>query len=181
MKIGYARVSREEQNLDRQITALNEVGCELIYADKIGGAHEKRPELDKMLEVLQPGDCVVIQKLDRLGRSLEHLIGLVKKFKGNGVAFVSLTDHIDTNTAVGELIFHVLGAVAQFEKVLIKERVKDGLKQARVNGKILGPPKKDFSEEVKRFEEVKDKPVEEVMELMKVSRSKYFRLKKLSK
>lgn len=179
MKIGYARVSRDEQSFERQITALRESGCEVIYSEKMGGGIQHRPELDKMLATLQPGDTVVIQKLDRLGRSLAHLINLIELFKKKGVAFVSLTDYIDTNTAVGELIFHVLGAVAQFEKALIKERVKDGLKQARINGKQLGRPSKDYSSELEQFRQCEGSK-EEVMSSMGITEFKYYKLKRLA-
>jgi len=131
MKIGYARVSTQDQELGRQIEALEKAGCERIFQDKISGSKSSRPQLNDMLEVLQPGDIVVVQKLDRLGRSLKHLITLVDGFKDMGVEFVSLSDGFDTTTSNGKLLFNIVGAIAEFERELIKERVKNGITFAR--------------------------------------------------
>lgn len=144
MRIGYARVSTEDQDLGRQVSALEKAGCEVVYCDKMSGAKGVRPELGKMMERLKEGDCVVIQKLDRLGRSLLHLIDLVDEFKAKGVEFVSLGDNFDTSTPQGRFLFHVIAAVAEFERELIRERVKDGMRHAREQGKRVGRPGMDM-------------------------------------
>lgn len=138
MKIGYARVSREDQELGRQIKALQEYGCEVIYTDKISGTKASRPDLDKMREALKPGDIVVVQKLDRLGRSMINLLSLIDEFNKNKVGFISLTDNFDTNTPVGMLVFHMVAAFARFERDLISERTKNGLAFAKSKGVQLG-------------------------------------------
>lgn len=180
MKIGYARVSRQDQNLERQIDALMKDQCEEIYSDKIGGGERSRPELDKMLARLRSGDIVVVQKLDRLGRSLSHLLSLVEMFKEMGIEFKSLGDNFDTSTPGGRLVFQMMGAIAEFEKGMIRERTKDSLQNAKRRGKILGPPRKDYTEDVKKFISCLGSK-EEVMKQMGISEFKYYRLKKLSK
>lgn len=141
MMVGYARVSTEEQNLDLQVDALTRAGCERIFQDRgVSGALASRPALDKAIERLQPGDTLVTWKLDRLGRSLSHLIHVVTSLEGKGVAFRSLSEAIDTGTASGRLLFHVMGALAEFERSLISERTKAGMAAARARGKVLGRP-----------------------------------------
>ena len=143
MRIGYARVSTEDQNLDRQIDALKTAGCERIYQEKITGKAKHRPELDRMLEALRVGDQVVVVKLDRIGRNTKHLIELSEQFNDIGVDFISLGDAIDTSTATGKMMFTVLAAIAQFEADLNRERTMEGLKAARVRGRRGGHPKAD--------------------------------------
>ena len=138
MKIGYARVSTEEQLQDAQIDALNEAGCERIYRESYSGKSKNRPELERMIDALREGDIVVVQRLDRLGRSLKDLIELLDGFKQQGVQFISLNENIDTTTAVGELAFHMIGSIAQFERRLISERTKAGLDAARARGRKGG-------------------------------------------
>jgi len=133
MKIGYARVSTKDQKLEMQLEALEEHGCELIFKEKKSSAKE-RPELDKMLAQLRKDDQVVVWKLDRLGRSLRHLVNLVNKFHEIGVQFVSLNDNIDTTTAQGRLMFNLFASFAEFERELISERTKAGLENARAKG-----------------------------------------------
>lgn len=140
MKVGYARVSTKDQNLDLQIDALKEAGCQAIYKEKASGKDLEREELKKLLGKLQPGDIVTVYKLDRLGRSLKDLVEQVNKFKELQVAFVSLKENIDTSTATGGLIFHLFAALAQFERELIVERTHAGLKAARLRGKKGGRP-----------------------------------------
>lgn len=144
--IGYARVSTEGQDLTRQIEALRGAGCLIIYEEKESGGKEDRPELLKMLKELQPGDCVVIQKLDRLGRSLSHLLKLIEGFKRDGVHFKSLTDNFDTTTTQGIFIFQIMAAVAELERSMIRERTKDALRVKKLNGVKLGRPVKDYKE-----------------------------------
>jgi DNA invertase Pin-like site-specific DNA recombinase len=139
MKIGYARVSTLDQDLGRQILALEQAGCKSIFTDKISGTKSSRPGLSDMVEKLQPGDVVVVQKLDRLGRSLKHLIQQVNEFHDRGVEFVSLGDNFDTTTPNGKLLFSIIGAIAEFERDIISERVKNGLAFVR-RTKKLGRP-----------------------------------------
>ena len=139
MKIGYARVSTTDQNADAQCALLREYGCERIYEESVRGKNAKnRPELKRMLDAVRPGDIIVVQRLDRLGRSLKDLIELLDGFKDQGISFVSLADSIDTTTATGELIFHLVGAIAQFEQRLVSERTKVGLAHARAKGRLGG-------------------------------------------
>jgi DNA invertase Pin-like site-specific DNA recombinase len=141
MQRGYARVSTDEQNLGLQLDALEAAGCEAIYRDEgISGAATRRPGLDELLAALQPGDVLVVWRLDRLGRSLQHLIAVIDELAARGVGFRSLCDNIETTTAGGKLIFHIFGALAEFERSLIGERTKAGLKAARKRGKRLGRP-----------------------------------------
>ncbi|WP_238987568.1 recombinase family protein [Roseovarius dicentrarchi] len=143
MKIGYARVSTEEQNLDLQIEALTDAGCDRIVTDKgQSGARaaEGRPGFSEAMALLAPGDQIIVWKLDRVGRSIADLIHLLKTFDERGVEFRSLTDGIDTTTAGGRLVFHIMGALAEFERSLIQERTKAGLRAAKKRGKRLGRP-----------------------------------------
>jgi len=143
MLIGYARVSTMDQNLDLQIDALKKAGCDHIYQDEgISGAKAKRPGLDAALAVLKPGDQLVVWKLDRLGRSMRHLIDVTSKFEERGIGFTSLSDAIDTSTPGGKLYFHLMGAFSEFESNLNSERTKAGMAAARARGVKLGRPKK---------------------------------------
>lgn len=141
MKIGYARVSTTDQNLDLQIDALKEEGCEKIYKDKISGAKKDRPEFNKMCESLRKGDIIVVYKLDRLGRSLRHLVDVIADFEKRGISFRSLRDPIDTTTSQGKLIFNIFASLAEFERDLIRERTQAGLASARARGRTGGRPK----------------------------------------
>jgi len=136
--IGYARVSTLDQNPDLQLDALNQSGCYRVYADKASGALDKRPELEKALDQLRPGDTLVVWKLDRLGRSLRNLIDVVKGLERKGVGFKSLRENLDTTTPGGRLVFHIFGALAEFEREIIRERTKAGLGAARARGRLGG-------------------------------------------
>ncbi len=143
MKIGYARVSTEEQNLDLQIEALTEAGCDRIVTDQAQSgakAAESRPGFSEAMDLLGPGDLLVVWKLDRVGRSIADLIHLLKLFGDRGIEFRSLTDGIDTTTAGGRLVFHIMGALAEFERDLIQECTRAGLRAAKKRGKRLGRP-----------------------------------------
>jgi len=142
-KIGYARVSTKEQNLNLQIDALKKEGCKKkdIFTEKVSGAKKDRPQLQKMIDHLRKGDVVVIWKLDRLGRSLKDLIDLVSKFNEMGVGLKSINDPIDTTTAQGKLIFNIFASLAEFEREVIRERTKAGLEAARARGRVGGRPK----------------------------------------
>lgn len=142
MKIGYARVSTKDQNLDLQLDELKNAGCEKIYQDfGVSGSKASRPELDNMLKNLRRGDVVVIWKLDRLGRSLKDLVTLVEGFNSQKIGLQSLHDPIDTTTAQGKLIFNIFASLAEFEKDVIRERTKAGLESARSRGRVGGRPK----------------------------------------
>src|SRR5688500_7975876 len=138
MKIGYARVSRTEQNLNLQTDALNKAGAEKIFVDRVSGAKADRPGLNQLLEMARPGHTIVIWKLDRLARSLEHLDDLRKTFEARQIDFVSLTEGFDTTKPAGKLSFHIVGAIAELERDLIRERTRAGLYAARSRGKIGG-------------------------------------------
>ena len=141
MKIGYARVSTQEQSLDLQKDALVKCGCTEIFEDTISGAKSERPGLEKLLKYVRPGDTLVVWKLDRLGRSLKHLIELVQLFQERNVGFQSIQENIDTTTASGKLFLHIFGALAEFERELIRERTLAGLKSAANRGRKGGRPR----------------------------------------
>jgi DNA invertase Pin-like site-specific DNA recombinase len=141
VKIGYARISTVEQDLSLQMDALEEAGCDKIYEDKASGAKEQRPGLREATEYLRKGDTLVVWRLDRLGRSLKHLIETVGSLEERGIGFQSLQESIDTTTSGGRLIFHIFGALAEFERNLIRERTKAGLDAARARGRKGGRPK----------------------------------------
>lgn len=141
MKIGYARVSTEDQNLDLQLDALKQQGCTKIFQEKMTGTTKSRPVLNKAIKTLKPGDVLVVWKLDRLGRSLQDLIEIMKLLERNGVGFHSISDGIDTISSCGRLLFHIIGAIAEFECNQISERTKAGLQAARCRGSKLGRPR----------------------------------------
>jgi DNA invertase Pin-like site-specific DNA recombinase len=138
VKRGYARVSRKDQNLSLQLDALNAAGCERMYADKLSGARDDRPELQRCIEDLKAGDVLVVWRLDRLGRSLQHLLTTVEDLAARGIGFESLHDKIDTTNATGKLVFHILAALAEFERALTIERIEAGLTSAKARGTKLG-------------------------------------------
>jgi DNA invertase Pin-like site-specific DNA recombinase len=142
MQIGYARVSKTEQNLDLQRDALKKAGCREnhIFTDKITGTKAERKGLRQALSHLREGDTLVVWRLDRLGRSLPHLIETVTNLQAQHIAFKSITENIDTATATGQLVFHIFGALAEFERNLIRERTLAGLEAARARGRLGGRP-----------------------------------------
>jgi DNA invertase Pin-like site-specific DNA recombinase len=142
MRIGYARVSTHEQNLDLQKDALKRAGCEKIIEDVASGKTELRSGLDRVREQLREGDVLVVWRLDRLGRSLKHLIELMAELEQQKIGFQSLQESIDTTTPGGRLVFHIFGALAEFERNLIRDRTKAGLEAARARGRKGGRPRK---------------------------------------
>lgn len=138
MKIGYARVSTIDQNLDGQTDALRAAGAEKVFTDRVSGMAEIREGFDRMRAQLRDGDCVIVHRLDRLARSLKQLIEVAADFECRGVQLVLLTEGIDTTTSGGKLFFHIFGAVAEFERNLIIERTNAGLASARARGKLGG-------------------------------------------
>lgn len=141
MKIGYARVSTREQNLDLQVIALEKAGCEKIYEEVVSGAKSHRPILEAILKQLRDGDSLVIWKLDRLGRSLKHLVELVHTLMQSNIGLCSLNDPIDTTTSQGRLVFNIFASLAEFERDLIRERTQAGLNAARARGRKGGRPR----------------------------------------
>jgi len=142
MKIGYARVSTSQQSMEMQIDALTSYGCERVYSDAATGRDFERKELAECLKALRKGDKLIVWKLDRLGRSVKHLIETVQDLNDKGIEFVSLTESIDTSSSGGKLVFTVFAALAEFERDLISERTKEGLVAARKRGRNGGRPKK---------------------------------------
>lgn len=143
MKIGYARVSTEAQNLSRQIDALHAYGVDELYTEKMTGTKANRPELDKVRLRMRKGDIVVVESLSRLGRSTRDLLNLLDEFENNGVQLISLKEAIDTATPTGKLLVTVLSAISQFERDLIVQRTEEGLRAARARGRKGGRPKTD--------------------------------------
>src|SRR5712671_6021632 len=140
--IGYGRVSKQEQHLELQLDKLREKGCSKLFTDKISGAKFEREQLNAALAYLRQGDTLVVWKLDRLGRSLRHLIDTVMELQKRGIGFISLTENIDTTSPGGKLIFHFMGALAEFERDLIRERTMAGLAAAKARGRVGGRPRK---------------------------------------
>lgn len=174
MLIGYARISTEDQNLFLQQDALRAAGCERVFEDKISGVKAERPGLERALEQLRDGDTLVVWRLDRLGRSLKDLIAQAEELKRMGVGLRSLQESIDTTSSGGQLIFHMFGALAEFERNLIRERTHAGLTAARARGrkggrkKALDPRKRAHAVELYR---AREHTVPEICSLMGISRA----------
>ena len=141
MQIGYARISTDDQKMDLQMDALQRCGCDKIYQDTASGADIVRNGLDSAMKFTRPGDTLAVWKLDRLGRSLKHLIDVVNDLNKRGVFFKSVQENIDTSSSGGKLTFHLFGALAEFERDIIRERTMAGLQAARARGRIGGRPK----------------------------------------
>ena len=174
MKIGYARVSTHEQNLDLQKDGLSEAGCKEIFEDHVSGAIKERPGLEKAIAYLRKGDTLVVWRLDRLGRSLKHLIEMVNQLEERGIGFKSLQESIDTSSSGGKLIFHMFGALAEFERNLIRERTYAGLTAARARGRKGGRPKalnEKKQELLYRLYDEKKHSIDEICDLVGVSRT----------
>nr|WP_227272195.1 recombinase family protein [Roseobacter sp. H9] len=174
MLIGYARVSTEDQSLALQHDALRAAGCERIFDDKVSGAKSERPGLVKALELLRDGDTLVVWRLDRMGRSLKDLIERAEELKDMGVGLKSLQESIDTTTSGGQLIFHMFGALAEFERNLIRERTEAGLRAARARGRKGGRKKAlDRKKRVHAVELYRSRKhtVPEICNLMGISRA----------
>jgi DNA invertase Pin-like site-specific DNA recombinase len=156
MKVGYARISTDTQTHDAQITALKAAGCERIFTEVASGARKDRPVLAEVMAYLRPNsnDTLVVYKLDRVARSLPHLIEIMDQLKSDGVEFQSVTEAIDTNTPGGRLLFHVVAAISEFERDLIRERPQAGLKAAREKGRVGGRPRQMTQEKVMAAKEL---------------------------
>lgn len=157
MKIGYARVSTGDQSLALQVDALKKAKCRKVFQEKVSGSKPDRVEFGRLLEVVRDGDVVVVWRLDRMARSLKHLISVVEDLQDRGVGFCSLSENIDTTTPGGELVFHIFGALAQFERSVIVDRTKAGLAAARVRGRIGGRPSAMSEKDIKRAKELRAK------------------------
>jgi DNA invertase Pin-like site-specific DNA recombinase len=180
-RIGYARVSTDDQNLDLQFDALRKAGVkdEYIYADTASGKNADRPQLAACLKALRPGDTLVVWRLDRLGRNLPDLVRIVGELEQKGVAFESLTERIETGSAAGKLVFHVFAALAEFERNLIRERTKAGLAAARARGRQGGRrPKLTPAQvrEIKELVDAKQLPIKRIAELYGVSRTTIYKV-----
>lgn len=177
MVIGYARVSTQEQNLQMQLDALHEHGCKKVYSEKASGGNTSRPELERMLEQLRRGDTVVIWKLDRLGRSLKHLIELVAAFESQGVGLVSLKENIDTTTATGKLVFNIFAALAEFERDIIRERTIAGLVSAKARGRTGGRKRALSDAQIKMLTQMAGDKTLSVVDICKqlgISKASYY-------
>lgn len=176
-KIGYARVSTTEQNLDRQLDLLRSCGVEKIYTEKMSGTKRDRPELNKLLERMEEGDTVVIESLSRLGRSTKDLIELVELFEKKGVQLVSLKESIDTSTSTGKLLFTIVSALAQFERDVLADRTREGLKAARARGHFGGRPKADARKltQALKLYETGGHTIKEIEELTGIKKSTLYR------
>lgn len=180
--VGYARVSTYDQNLDLQLDALKQAGCDKknIFIDKMSGAKSDRPGLNNCLEKLNSGDVLIVWRLDRLGRSMTHLVSLVETLKEKSVGFKSLCDGaIDTTTASGELIFNVFSSMAQFERRLIQERTQAGLAAARARGRMGGRPRVGADDPkiklAQKLHQDKNYEIRDICKTLKISRSTLYR------
>jgi DNA invertase Pin-like site-specific DNA recombinase len=178
--IGYARVSTQDQHLHLQHDALKSAGCVKIFTDTISGSIAERKGLDEALDYLRDGDTLVVWRLDRLGRSLKHLIETVTLLQEKGIQLKSLTESIDTGTSGGKLIFHIFGALAEFERNLIRERTNAGLTAARARGKKGGRPKSPLSEDkklqmAKQMYDDKKIPVADIYKGLGIPKSTFYK------
>ncbi len=179
MLIGYARISTHDQTLNLQMDALKSAGCEKVFTDEgISGSKTDRPGLNEALEYARSGDTITVWRLDRLGRSLPHLIQVVNALADRGVEFKSLKETIDTSTAGGKLVFHVMAAMAEFERDLIRERTNAGLAAAKARGRNGGRPQALTAEQIKMGRTLAASPdltVNQICEQLGCSRATYYR------
>jgi DNA invertase Pin-like site-specific DNA recombinase len=177
MLIGYARVSTHEQTLNLQQDALTKAGCTKIFTDTASGAKTERIGLEEALTYVRKGDTLVVWRLDRLGRSLPHLITTMTDLEERGIGFKSLTENIDTTTSGGKLIFHIFGALAEFERNLIRERTQAGLTAAKARGKTGGRPKVLTGRKLSIAKDLYDRrhPIAEILQTLKVSKATFYR------
>lgn len=176
--LGYARVSTTDQDAQLQHDALTAAGCYRIFTDTASGALQSRPELDKLLDQLRPGDTLVVWRLDRLGRSIRHLIDQLSELQDRGIEFRSLQENIDTSSPGGRLVFHIFASLAEFERDLIRERTNAGLAASRARGRVGGrPPRltKDQLTTARKLYEQQELTVAQIGEVLGVSRSTIYR------
>jgi DNA invertase Pin-like site-specific DNA recombinase len=177
MLIGYARVSTHEQTLALQQDALHKAGCNKIFTDTASGAKTERKGLEEALTYVRNSDTLVVWRLDRLGRSLPHLIATMTDLEGRGIGFKSLTENIDTTTSGGKLIFHIFGALAEFERNLIRERTQAGLSAARARGKKGGRPQVLTARQLGIARDLYEKrhPIADICRTLKISKATLYR------
>jgi DNA invertase Pin-like site-specific DNA recombinase len=181
MLIGYARVSTSEQTLNLQKDALEKIGCVKIFSDVVSGAKAEREGLHEALEYVRAGDTLVVWRLDRLGRSLKHLIEAITKLNNRKIGFKSITENIDTTTSGGKLVFHIFGALAEFERDIIRERTNAGLSAARSRGRLGGRPKAKTLDSPKKVAlaqslyDNKNNTIEEICKTLHISRATLYR------
>src|SRR5712692_8114388 len=181
MNIGYARVSTQEQTLNLQTDALEKIGCSKIFTDTISGSATERKGLDEALEYVREGDTLVVWRLDRLGRSLKHLIETIARLNNRKIGFKSITENIDTTTSGGKLIFHIFGALAEFERDIIRERTNAGLQAARARGRLGGRPKAQTLNTAKKIAlaqslyDDKNNTIDEICKTLNISRATLYR------
>ncbi|WP_126652213.1 recombinase family protein [Chryseobacterium aureum] len=185
MKIGYARVSTKDQNLDLQIEALEKAGCEKIYQEKISGTTKNRPELDKMIEQFREGDELYVWRLDRLGRSLKNIIDLVLSLSDKGIIIKGISDGVDTSTMNGRLFLNLMASLSEYERELIRERTNAGLQSARARGRTGGRPKGFTKEKVSKLIIMRSlyrdntKTPEEIYKALGLTRATFYRYAKI--
>lgn len=178
MNIGYARVSTQDQTLNLQMDALNTIGCSKIFTDTASGANTERKGLEEALKYVRPRDTLVVWRLDRLGRSLRHLIDTITYLNSRLVGFKSLTENIDTTTSGGKLVFHLFGSLAEFERDLIRERTKAGLQAARARGRTGGRPKALTGKKLAMAQSLfndKTNSIDDICKTLNISRSTLYR------
>ena len=178
MYVGYARVSTQDQTLDLQKDALEKIGCTKIFTDTASGAKAERKGLEEALNYVREGDILVVWRLDRLGRSLKHLIETITELNDRKIGFKSITENIDTTTSGGKLIFHIFGALAEFERDIIRERTQAGLNAARARGRKGGRPKKLTAktvEQAKTLYNGRKHSIDEICRTLHVSRATLYR------
>ena len=178
MLIGYARVSTTDQTHDLQKDALEKAGCTRIFTDTVSGAKEERTGLDEALSHLREGDTLVVWRLDRLGRSLKHLIETITALASRKIGFKSITEAIDTTTSGGKLIFHIFGALAEFERDIIRERTEAGLTAARARGRKGGRPKalnRRKAQQAQTLYNDKTNTIDDICRTLKISRATLYR------
>ena len=184
MNIGYCRVSTQDQNLELQLDELKKAGCEKIFQDVASGSKDEREGLQDAIAFAREGDCVVVWKLDRLSRSLRHLIDTVNQLKERGIGLRVLTQNLDTTTPSGTLVFHIFGALAEFERLLIKERTNAGLAAARARGRVGGRPKAMDEKKIQIAQSLYvdgKTTVSEICDTLNVSKATLYRNLKLPK
>ena len=178
MKFGYARVSKNEQNLDIQLQKLQQAGCDEIFQEKVSGSKDDRSQLNSLLNKLRAGDILYVVRLDRLGRRMSKLVELINDFKERDIKFVSLENDIDTTNPMGMLLFTMCAAFAEMERILITERVKAGLIAAHKKGRRGGRPKSLTPEKLKKLKfliKSNDFSVTEMCAMTEITRSVYYR------
>src|SRR6184192_3116092 len=178
MNIGYARVSTQDQTLNLQKDALEKIGCSKIFTDTASGAQTERKGLEEALDYVREGDTLVVWRLDRLGRSLKHLIETITKLNNRKIGFKSIQESIDTTTSGGKLVFHIFGALAEFERDIIRERTQAGLQAARARGRLGGRPKSLSGKKTAMAQALyndKNNTVDEICKTLNISRTTLYR------